>query len=109
MDLGHLVLEGSQSVWEMNIDLVSEYIRMVSIKDPAVYAVKSEDGGAWERKLVPLGEGMVPWTRAFDRLERIGFDGPVSVHSEYHDYDFEEIVAQTDEDVDFLRRLVSAE
>lgn len=106
VDPGHLFVEGSGSVWEMNMDLVREYIAMVSVKDPVVRQVETEAGATWEREWAPVGQGMVSWPRVFELLDDIGFDGPVSVHSEYDDHEFDELVDQTRADLGYLGDVV---
>ena len=102
VDPGHLVAEGSRSGWELLLDRFADYIAMVSIKDFGWFQVNERE---WRSEWVPLGEGLVPWSTVAERLDTIGFDGPVSVHSEYHDLGPEALRAQTREDVRFLRHL----
>ena len=40
-------------------------------------------------RIVPAGKGCVDWHRCLSALRRLGFDGPLSVHTEY---DFEESI-----------------
>jgi sugar phosphate isomerase/epimerase len=106
VDPGHLVAEGSLSGWEMNLDLVRDYVAMVSIKDFGWSREQKNGEVEWMEDWVPLGEGLVPWDRVFDRLDAIGFDGPVSVHSEYGNLDLEGLIDQTREDVEYLDGIV---
>jgi sugar phosphate isomerase/epimerase len=61
---------------------------------------------------VPLPEGVVQWREVFHCLKQIGFDGCVSVHSEYQgggswrDLNLEELIEQTKQDVAYLRTVV---
>ena len=65
----------------------------------------------WRDKMVPLRESMVPYEEGFGYLKQIGFDGPVSVHSEYEgDHSWkklsvEQIIEQTRVDVAYLKSL----
>jgi sugar phosphate isomerase/epimerase len=59
--------------------------------------------------MVPLQRGVVAWPEVFACLRQIGFDGWVSVHSEYQgshswrDLTVEELIEQTREDLKYLR------
>lgn len=105
VDPGHLVVEGGKSGWEMNLDLVSDYVQMVSVKDFGWFSEETDAGVEWEPRTVPLGEGMVPWATVFDRLREAGFDGPVSVHSEYPDLSTGELLDRTAGDLAYLREV----
>lgn len=102
IDPGHLTLEGGRSVRDMNLDLVGEYVAMVSVKDVGWVREGSDE---WDNVMLPLGEGMVPWSSVFDDLRALGFDGPVSVHSEYGDLDLDALVEQTGADLAYLCRV----
>jgi len=102
VDFGHMVTEGGLSGWEMGLDLLAEKVRMVAVKDVGWF--QTEEG--WERRIVPLSEGMVPWSTAFEHLEAVGFDGPVSLHSEYGHLSFDELLKQTREDFAHLEGVV---
>ncbi|MEM3026875.1 MAG: TIM barrel protein, partial [Thermoproteota archaeon] len=78
-------------------------IRMVSVKDYGWF----KEGGGWRAKTVPLGEGLVQWKTVFEILGEIGFNGPVSIHSEY-DLPLGELVTQTRKDVQYLKSILSS-
>ncbi|KYH40466.1 MAG: hypothetical protein AYL32_011440 [Candidatus Bathyarchaeota archaeon B26-2] len=52
-----------------------------------------------------MKEEIVSWPEVFMCLKRISFDGCVSVHSEYKDLGFEDLIRQTKEDLDYLRKV----
>lgn len=109
IDPGHMVVEGARSGWKMGIDLLAPYVRLVAVKD-AVWLHKptAENPKNFELKLVPLAEGMVPWPEVFSLLHQIGFDGGISVHSEYENYmNTEEIVVQTRQDLAYLKPILA--
>ena len=64
--------------------------------------------------MVPLREGTVRWREVFVLLREIGFDGTVSVHSEYqggHSWrslSVPELIEQTRADLVYLRSQVAA-
>jgi len=88
LDAGHLMLDGEP--FTLAVDIVGPYLKLVAAKDP-VYI----DGG---RKLVPLGDGLVDWVGVCRDLKNVGFDGPVTLHSEY-DLEVEPLVATTRQDI----------
>ncbi len=108
IDPGHMVVEGARSGWKMGIDLLAPYIQLVAVKDMMwLHKPTAENPKNYELKLVPLAEGMVPWPEVFALLHQIGFDGGISIHSEYGNYmDTEEIVAQTRRDIEYLKPLL---
>ena len=108
IDPGHMVIEGARSGWKMGLDLLAPYIRLVAVKDVMwLQKPTAENPKKFELKLVPLAEGMVPWPEVFGLLHQIGFDGGISVHSEYDDETTEEIVRQTREDVAYLKPILA--
>lgn len=98
VDPGHLCIEGGRSGWEQQLDLVGSHVAMVSVKD---FVWRHREEG-WTTEWVGIGEGQVPWAAWADRLERIGFDGPVSLHSEYHELDVDALLARTAADREAL-------
>ena len=108
IDPGHMAVEGGLSGWEMGMDLLREHIRMVAVKDFGWFREKDEKSEwRWGARIVPLSEGLVPWSKVFRYLQEIGFDGPVSFHSEYHDVSLDDLVHQTSEDLQYIRGILS--
>ncbi|MCX8183444.1 MAG: sugar phosphate isomerase/epimerase [Crenarchaeota archaeon] len=103
VDPGHMAVEGGLAGWLMGMDILSRRIRMVSVKDYGWF----KEGGAWHAKTVPLGEGLVKWKTVFEILKVTGFNGPISIHSEY-DLPLGEIVTQTRKDVQYLKSILSS-
>jgi len=107
IDPGHMALEGGISGWKMGIDALSDRIRIVAVKDFAW--VKTRDVGGnvkWTFEHAPLREGIVPWDEVFSLLNRLGFDGVVSLHNEYPGKSHEELVEMAREDLAYLREVV---
>ena len=104
IDPGHLFAELGPRGWEMSVDILAPYIRLVSVKN--YRWVKTPEG--WRVKMYPLKEEIVPWPDLFKCLRSIGFDGCISVHSEYHDLDFDSLIRQTREDLEYLRGILKA-
>jgi sugar phosphate isomerase/epimerase len=108
IDPGHMAVEGGLSGWKIGLDILQEHVRMVAVKDYGWFRqVDGETGEVrWEARTVPLSEGLVPWEEVFRILKRIGFDGPVSIHSEYHDVDFRGLIRRTEADLRYLREVL---
>ena len=104
IDPGHMVVEGGLAGWLMGLDVLSDKIRMVAVKDFAWF----KEGDLWRARVVPLGEGLVPWRRVFEILNRIGFEGPVSLHSEYEDLTLTELIEQTRRDLKYVKDILKS-
>jgi len=97
-----VAVEGGVEGWRMGRDILSRKVRRVSGKDDGWF----REEGEWRVRTVPLGEGLVPWRKVFEILGKTGFNGPVSVHSEY-DLPLAEILKQTQKDVKYLKNILS--
>ncbi|MGQ9553224.1 MAG: sugar phosphate isomerase/epimerase family protein [Anaerolineae bacterium] len=116
IDPGHMAAEGGMSGWKMGMDLLTPWINLVAIKDMAWIHNFDETLGKekWSTRLVPLKQGLVPWPEVFEYLHDIGFDGTISVHSEYQgshswrDLNLDELLVQTKEDLDYLKGVIAS-
>lgn len=77
-DIRHATVEGGNS-WVLGLRLLHEYIRGIVIKDFRW----SQSNGTWRIENVPLGEGMVDFTRYFTLLGGYGFPELITTHFEY--------------------------
>lgn len=102
IDPGHMAVEGGGGGWLMGMDILSDRIVMVAVKDFGWF--KTDRG--WHPHIVPLGEGLVPWKDVFAVLKGIGFNGPVSLHSEYHE-SLDRIIEITRRDLAYVRSILS--
>ena len=105
LDPAHAVIEGGSGGWEMGMDLLKERIVMVAVKDFIWTEADGYAGGRrFHTRFCPLVDGNVPWPKVLRRLVRIGFSGPVSLHSEYQgahsfrDLSTDEVFEQTARD-----------
>jgi sugar phosphate isomerase/epimerase len=115
IDPGHMTAEGSISGWRQGMDLLTPYLALVAVK--AMAWEKTADAATgdvlWQTRMVPLREGAVRWREVFRLLRQIGFDGPVSFHSEYQgshswrDLTVPELIEQTREDLAYIRGLMA--
>lgn len=117
VDPGHMFVEGGRDGWRLGLDLLHARIALVAIKDLIWQQAPDERLGKprWVTRIVPLEQGAVPWPDVFDVLKRAGFDGWVSVHSEYQgahswrDLEVPALVEQTRADLTYLKRVLPAE
>ena len=113
-DPGHMTVEGSRDGWRQGLDLLGPRINLVAVKDLAWDEVDDAKlhKKRWRTRIVPLNRGAVPWPEVFDCLKQVGFNGWVSVHSEYQgghtwkDMTVPEVIEQTREDLAYLRKVV---
>ena len=59
-------------------------LRFVARKEFLLERTEREGLGAVSRDVVEAGGGMVDWTAVFAELARSDFDGPLSIHCEFH-------------------------
>jgi sugar phosphate isomerase/epimerase len=98
LDPTHLVLEGEEFAFALA--MVQQYLSVVSGKDVIKFRVEKSGHGGYGYRGVPAGEGFVDWTAVFSDLRRVGYEGPLSAHCEWH-LDDEDAV------FDVLRREIS--
>lgn len=104
IDPGHMALEGALGGWRMGLDLLADQTVMMAIKD---FSWQRTDDG-WDKKKVQLREGMVDWPDVVAFLSDIGFDGPVSFHSEYGHIPFAELLEWTRGDLAYIDGILAA-
>ena len=86
-DVGHLALDGEDL--PMGLGMIRDHLSIVAVKDP-YYAPQPEGSSpAYVPRFTKVGQGCVDWPRCFRTLRALGFDGPLTVHTEY---DFDESV-----------------
>lgn len=113
IDPGHMYNEGGLSGWKIGMDILSPWINLVAAKSMGWVREDKPDGTAvWHNKMFPIKQGMVQWPEVFKCLKTIGYEGPVSLHSEYQgghswkDLTTQELIEQTREDLAYLRGVV---
>lgn len=110
IDPGHMTIEGGVDVWRQGIELLGPRINLMAVKSLGwIYDPDGARAGRWKNVMLPLWRGMVDWVEVWRCLAKLGFDGTVSIHSEYQgshswrDLTIEELVDQTREDFAYLR------
>jgi sugar phosphate isomerase/epimerase len=101
-DIGAATAEGGAGGWSVALRLALPRIKMVTAAD--FYWAKA-DGGGWKMTPCPLGDGMVDWPGFCATLARANFQGPISLHLDYHPASD---VAAIERDLEFLRRQIAA-
>ncbi len=103
VDAGHFFVEGGLRGWQQGLELLAGKVRVVACKDFAWL----RENGRWRVRVVPIGEGIVRWREFFACLRQMGFDGPLSVHSEYEGWSTEQVIEQTKKDLPLLKRFAA--
>ncbi|MDQ3815592.1 MAG: sugar phosphate isomerase/epimerase [Armatimonadota bacterium] len=116
LDAAHATVEGGSAGWLMGMDLLSDRITMLAVKDfrwvegPRGYAGGRRNKTEW----LPLADGNTQWPQILKYLHQIGFAGPVSLHSEYQgshsfkDLTVDEVFEQTARDLAVFREWLAA-
>ncbi len=103
-DVGHLSICGEPI--DMALNIVREYLAVMSFKD-LVRVPNVRDGQRqWGVDVVRLGTGFGDWTTVLATLKAQGFDGPVSMHSEYGGEPVDSVVDLARTDLRFIRNLM---
>ena len=109
VDAGHIFIEGGYGVWKQGLDLVQDRIRLIAAKSFGWFPVNGNNDAAvkWTRKALSFEKGMTEWAEFFRYIKQIGYEGYVSVHSEYNDLDHDALIAQTEKDLNFMKRTIA--
>ena len=99
----------------MALDRIAPRVIMLAVKDFRWVDGKHRAGGGRRHssEWCPLAKGNTPWPQVIAVLKTIGFDGPVSFHSEYQgknsfaDLTVPQVLRQTREDLDLFRQWVT--
>jgi sugar phosphate isomerase/epimerase len=78
LDPAHLAADGEST--PMAISIAGEYLKMVGVKN---IRYTQKENGRWEKEWWPLREGLVHWPDVISALQAVGYDGPLSFHTEY--------------------------
>lgn len=112
VDSGHMAIEGGYGGWSQGLDMLAGRINLVALKAMGWFQVDQEGRQAWQRRLVPLDEGIIDLRLFLQHVKATGFDGVVSFHSEYQgshsfrDLSLPELIEQTRRDVAYVKGLL---
>ncbi len=110
-DPAHAMIEGGSNGWMMGMELLADKIVVVAVKDYRWIKGNYRYAGGRQHSVefCPLTLGNVPWDQVINLLQKIGYAGPVSFHSEYQgshsfaDLTEREVLQQTTQDVAFFK------
>jgi sugar phosphate isomerase/epimerase len=125
-DIGHSTMEGSLGGWMMDLDIASDRIFMVAIKDMSWFPIEGKKdenrekidpvgyryNKKWKYLTVPLDRGLSDLPAFIKILKQISFTGPVSLHSEYGGFSSwrilktDELLEQTRKDLEYVKSLL---
>src|SRR5262249_42559440 len=109
----HMAIEGGRAGWEMGLDLLAPWLALVGVKNFRWLPDKRDDRGQlrWRWEYCPLADGQAPLPEFIRYLRQLGYDGVVSLHSEYKgETSFRrlttpELLEQSAADLTYLRSL----
>ena len=110
----HMSKEGGGSGWRQGLDLLAPWIALSSMKNYQWFPTHRDPTGQqrWQTKVVPVADGVAPIPDYLADLKKLGYDGIISMHSEYkgggswRDLDTEACARQTADDLKFVKSLV---
>jgi len=108
VDPGNMVNKDGYEDWTMGLDVIDGYLEVVGVKNADKIrkpAVQGPNKWEWERRWVPLDEGLVDWVFYLELLKKRGYRGWLSFHSHY-ETDLHTCTATTKHDLDFVRKLL---
>ena len=113
VDPYHMAKEGGGDGWRQGLDLLAPWVALCSVKNCLWKPTHRDKKGQqlWKTVTIPLADGLCPLTEFVALLQKIGFNGPYSLHSEYkgggsfQSLSTEECLAQTAEDLAYFRTL----
>ena len=103
-DPAHMMAEGAIDGWRQGLELLLYRARMIGVKEFKTELVFEDGRPRNKTSVVPLEEGPVDWKLVFEYMNELGFDGVVSLHSEY-DLPAAQVVEQTKKDWAYLQEL----
>ncbi len=114
VDPQHMTKEGGIDGWRQGLDLLGPWIALSSMKNFAWEKTDRDKYGQqqWQTINVPVADGVCPVPKYIDALHKLGYQGVISMHSEYkggHSFqnlDTDGCIAQTAKDIEFVRQFV---
>lgn len=108
IDTGHMFIEGGFDGWRQGMIMLAPHTNLVALKGLSWAAVTDEAGNQKiQRKMLGFENSQQDWKQIFTLLKSFGYDGTVSLHSEYGDLDREALVDQTRRDLTFIKQIVA--
>lgn len=103
LDGAHQLIEGE--CFDTAVAMARDYLAIVALKDILLTRVEKNGHGSTKLDWAMGGEGMVDWSFVFETLREEGFNGPVTIHAEFEEYEgtLEDAMAR---EVAFFRHFV---
>lgn len=108
VDPMHMTVEGGLAGWEIGLDLLAPWVALVGIKNFRWRETGREDGQpTFSPEYVPLEEGQAPLPRFMKYLKQIGYDGVVSLHSEYKGVTVQQTLEMSAKDLAYMKKITA--
>jgi sugar phosphate isomerase/epimerase len=104
IDPGHLSVDGE---WlPMAFSMVKDYLSLIAVKSYGWFRSEEDGKVKWEKRIVPLSEGLVDWAQVLELARGAGYDGVYTLHSEYEKMPADQILRLTRDDLAYLKSLL---
>jgi sugar phosphate isomerase/epimerase len=116
VDPMHMTIEGGSDGWRQGLDLLAPWISLSSMKN-CIWVSQGRDKHGqelWAARKCPVADGIAPIPDFIGILQKIGYHGLYSMHSEYQgggswkSLSVDECLDQTKADFDYVKGLVQA-
>lgn len=115
VDPMHMTVEGGNDGWRQGLDLLAPWIAISSLKNCRWTTTGRDADGQeqWKFQKCPLADGVARIPQYLSALEKLGYRGLFTLHSEYSDggswkvLDAQECLEQTRLDLEYARRLIA--
>jgi sugar phosphate isomerase/epimerase len=114
VDPMHMTVEGGNDGWRQGLDLLAPWIAISSIKNCKWITTGRDSEGQqrWAFRKCPVADGIAPLPQYIDALQKLGYHGLYTLHSEYADrgswkqLNADECLEQTRLDLEYVRQFV---
>jgi sugar phosphate isomerase/epimerase len=104
-DSGHLSIVGEPI--EMALSIVREYLSVIAFKDLVRQRIVRDGQVTWRTRVVRMGQGFADFPAALRTLQEMGYDGPISFHSEYSEEPVKSVIDLARIDVRYINALLA--
>jgi len=115
VDPMHMTIEGGNDGWRQGLDLLAPWIAISSLKNCQWITTGRDSHGQqrWATRKCPLSDGVCPLPRYLATLEKLGYRGLYTLHSEYSDrnswkvLNADECLEQTRIDLEYVKKIMA--
>lgn len=109
VDSGHMVIEGGRDGWRQGLVMLGPYINLVALKGYSWVCERDENGKlTYDLQMLGFEESQQDWSQFLQIIKSFGYDGTVSLHSEYGEMNHEQLIDQTQRDLDYIKEVAAA-